>query len=315
MFVTKVESDGAFWPLIHNCVLFALGFGNLMLLCVVWIQGSWQIAMGVVPLPICVIGYKIWSAVKMNPRFFYFIPDEREREQMKFQIPADDGVTMTALEDRYENPAISKPLLVPLVDAKARELLPEILATGGLSGDQLLAEEDFDITRGNGLDMVDFVEENQMNYSYYQHLMEDTHYGNQARHISKEANYETSEYGPSSYNGADDVQSYKGWNSSQPYSKNYKIPYARSNSLADPDTQLQNGSVSQAELSLPVVPRTYSRRSSSNSLYPPSMLSYEIGVGVAPHPYGSAPDEDDDNTTLLHPQPGWTRHQNTYQPR
>jgi hypothetical protein len=164
--------------------------------------------------------------------------------------------------------------------------------------------------------MVDFVEENQMNYSYYQHLMEDTHYGNQSRHISKEANRETEEYGPPSYNGADDVQPFKGRNPSQPYSKNYKISYALSNSLADPDIQLQNGSASQTELSLPVVPRTCSRRSSFNSLYPPSMLSYEIGAGVAPHPYGSAPDEDDDdNTTLLHPQPGWTRHQNTHQAR
>lgn len=320
MFVTKVESDGSYWPVVHNSVLFALGFGNLMLLCVVWIQGSWKLAMGVVPMPFFVVGYKIWSAIKMNPRFFYFIPDERERQQMKFTIPVDDVAT-TALEDKYENPAISKPLMVPVVHAQARDLLPEIFAaSAAMPGGQLLAEEDFDMTHGSALDRVDFVEENQMNYGYYRDVVEKagayTYPGPQPQvspSAYKEAHNEPSEYfddtayhgytrsshdhyhhdKSSSHGTAGDVAggvASGDIGTADTYSSPYGNPYAARSGAVD----------SLQSLEPPARP---SRRPSATSLYTASGSTLELGAGVAPHHYEAGPDDAyEDDATLLYPQ-------------
>lgn len=133
MFVTKVESDGSFWPIAHDRILFATFIGNLVLLCVVWIQDSWQMATAVIPLLFIIIIYKIWINITLKPQFDYFIPETHEQEMMEFQTAVKNqasGDNASTLEERYSNPALTAVLPSPMVHAKAEHLLPKICKLG-----------------------------------------------------------------------------------------------------------------------------------------------------------------------------------------
>lgn len=69
MEVTKYESNGDFYPLVNDIILFAVAFGNLMLLCVVWVQAGWQIAAAAAPLAATVIAFKVVLWFKFEKRF------------------------------------------------------------------------------------------------------------------------------------------------------------------------------------------------------------------------------------------------------
>lgn len=130
MFVTKVESDGMCWPLVHHCIVFATGFGNLMMLSVVWIKGDWKMAAGVAPAIAAVVIFWIFSSREIRNKFDYFIPDESERqkiaEQNEFNKKGWDEASSYKLSERYQNPAINKRLSVPMVAAKAQYILPTV---------------------------------------------------------------------------------------------------------------------------------------------------------------------------------------------
>lgn len=128
IFVTKAESDGQYWPFLFNALLFATGFGNVVLFAVVWVQGGWKVAVCLGPLLPLLIAFKIFSRKAHNDRFHYFIPTPNEREEMELSRTRSTLSDMShhALARRYRNPAITTKLIVPLVHAKAQHVLPEI---------------------------------------------------------------------------------------------------------------------------------------------------------------------------------------------
>jgi len=73
---TNYESNGLYWPLVVNLLLFALGFGNLMLLCVVWVQSGWKVAAGAIPLAPTVVIFKVVTSLRFNAPYVY--PDTNE---------------------------------------------------------------------------------------------------------------------------------------------------------------------------------------------------------------------------------------------
>lgn len=127
VYKTKAESDGSFWPLLHNRVLFATFIGHLVILCIVWIQGGWRMGVAVLPLLVFVIAYSILVKVTMRPQFDYFIPSAAEAVEIdrydQLYASWDGG---SVLEERYQNPALYRPLLVPMIHAKAQQFLPMI---------------------------------------------------------------------------------------------------------------------------------------------------------------------------------------------
>ncbi|CAN6617525.1 hypothetical protein TRVA0_007S00430 [Trichomonascus vanleenenianus] len=133
--VTKTESDGSFWPLLNNCMLFATAFGNLILLAVIWGQSEWKMAVAIAPMPVSVVLFKIITAKRFNARFWYFIPDAQERELMDMTTSmGNTWETRSNLEERYLNPAINKRLPVPMVHARAEPLLREVCHMDSVSG-------------------------------------------------------------------------------------------------------------------------------------------------------------------------------------
>lgn len=128
IFVTKAESDGLYWPFLHNAMLFATGFGNLALFAVIWVQGGWIKAVCLGPLPVIIIIYKIVSVRVHNDRFYYFIPTEQENAEMESLRTRTNlsDISSGALERRYRNPTITGKLLMPMVHSKAQHILPQI---------------------------------------------------------------------------------------------------------------------------------------------------------------------------------------------
>lgn len=109
--ITKYESYGSFWPLVNNMVLFSVGFGNLMLLCVVWVQAGWKIAIPVIPLVFTVIIFKIVTYAKFDARY-EFCADVEDSDSISGSDKWQGTVERKgwSLGECYENPALVKPL-------------------------------------------------------------------------------------------------------------------------------------------------------------------------------------------------------------
>lgn len=145
IFVTKAETDGLYWPLLFNSMLFATGFGNVVLFAVVWVQGGWQKAVWLAPLLPILIVYKIVSKRTHNDRFYYFIPTPEEQNEMDSYRTRTNlsDLSHSALVRRYRNPAITGKLIVPMVHSKAQHLLPSICKLGSYDQEEAQMETAF----------------------------------------------------------------------------------------------------------------------------------------------------------------------------
>lgn len=198
VFETKAETDGLYWPLLFNSLLFATGFGNAVLFAVVWVQGGWRKSVWLAPLLVVLIVFKICSMRYHNHRFYYFIPTEKEKEQMDMVRTRTNlsDMSATALERRYRNPAITGKLIVPMVHAKAQHLLPRICNLESYDGDDAEMERafiaDFDhtyiddtgayegykmddlsrdpVTTKKFGDRFEIIDEDELNYERYQEI-------------------------------------------------------------------------------------------------------------------------------------------------
>ncbi|ODQ68194.1 DUF221-domain-containing protein [Nadsonia fulvescens var. elongata DSM 6958] len=135
--VTKTQSDGSFWPFLINRIIFALGFGNVVFFVVLWVQAGWRIAMGMAPLPVLLILFKILIMKTLEDRFNYFIPTDDELELIMTQqsLNTNSKEPSAKLQEIYQSPAFSSLLWIPMVNANSQKLLPEILGECGSNAD------------------------------------------------------------------------------------------------------------------------------------------------------------------------------------
>lgn len=188
MFVTKVESDGMYWPLLNNCLLFGLAIGNLVLLAVVWVEGGFELAMAVVPLPVSVIIFRIVQGRVFKDLFYYFIPTDSEREILDIQASMNNSwEKRSSLEQRYLNPAINKRLMVPMVHARSEHMLKTVCAVDSMGSLDGFEYEANPFLPGNkhlrnnadnrrsviNENKFDLVRENELDYEHYQEIVED----------------------------------------------------------------------------------------------------------------------------------------------
>ncbi|KAF8462989.1 hypothetical protein BDZ91DRAFT_796760 [Kalaharituber pfeilii] len=186
VFVTKIESGGAFWRLLFNRFLFAAGFANVIVGIVVWVQYDVSFAWAwVVPLPIILILFKLYCRRKFDEKM-YFHTKTTDRDS----IIAGAGIPKLAkrrnekLRTRFGHPALYRPLIHPMVRKEAQKVLAEVYH-GRTNTDNdstrrtLYGEIDLDVMeRGRpgkklGLDGgtagVDFVEEAEMDFAVWKH--------------------------------------------------------------------------------------------------------------------------------------------------
>lgn len=123
VYTTKIETGGMTWRLLFNRLLFALIFASFILGLVVWAQSTWQNALALAPLPFILVIFKIFCMKKFDDRFTYYIPDQKEHEEM---IIHNNDARKNRLQQRFGHYTLTKDLITPMVHARARHLLSQV---------------------------------------------------------------------------------------------------------------------------------------------------------------------------------------------
>jgi len=124
VFVTKTESGGQFWVTIFNRMVFAVMLSNVVIAVVVKARGTWALVAAIAPLLIIMIAFK-WYCMKTFDLDLKYYARGGMQDQERL---ATDGKTHKAekISSQFGHPALYKPLVTPMVHAKAKHLLGEI---------------------------------------------------------------------------------------------------------------------------------------------------------------------------------------------
>lgn len=125
IFVTKVESGGQFWRILFNRFLSAMALAMLTLAIVVWAQFRDLAAWAMVPLAPIFIIFKVVAHRTFDRKMEYYQANMMGDNALK-QKEEGASAAHGRLERRFGHPALTKPLLRPMVHAKAQHVLPQI---------------------------------------------------------------------------------------------------------------------------------------------------------------------------------------------
>jgi calcium permeable stress-gated cation channel len=125
VFVTKTESGGQMWRILYNRMIFAAILANIMVALVVKARGTWAMIGVMAPLPFLMLGFKWYCKKTFDDDIHYYV-----RTGMR------DGESLTAgskpkkVGDRvlakFGHPALHRPLITPMVHAKAKHVLGQV---------------------------------------------------------------------------------------------------------------------------------------------------------------------------------------------
>ncbi|MCJ1281684.1 hypothetical protein MMC26_001006 [Xylographa opegraphella] len=127
VFITKTESGGQFWNVLFNRVLFATFLANCIAALVIKAAfGSWTMLGCMVPLPIILLGFKVYCSKSFDDQCQYYVQgfinkDPEAISNVGMKLPQN-----TTLGNRFGNPALYQPLIVPMVHESAEHLLANI---------------------------------------------------------------------------------------------------------------------------------------------------------------------------------------------
>ena len=175
VFITKTESGGMSWRVLFNRLVFAVILSDIIIGVVVKARGSWAMVAALVPL-LAVMGALKWYCLRtFDVDIKYYVRGGMKDEER----PAMDHKRRRAekISAKFGNPALSKPLITPMVSAKAQHVLAEIYR-GRLGSDTVAAATGFsdiamtDMAPGGKRPSVDnapfeFVSEAQQDFAYY----------------------------------------------------------------------------------------------------------------------------------------------------
>ena len=127
IFVTKTESGGMFWRVIFNRTIFATVLSSVVVFVVLFVHGDSQhtLAFSIVPLPFLTIGFKIYCKRVFDDKIHFFATKQVHRDiegawDPKSKLKSD------RLASKYGHPALYKPLITPMVHAKAQSILASV---------------------------------------------------------------------------------------------------------------------------------------------------------------------------------------------
>jgi len=129
VFITKTESGGMFWRVLFNRFLFGALISNLVVFLVVWVRGvgTHYQAYAVAPLPFILIGFKIFCARMFDEKIHFFstrvVTPHRMEEGLNVK---QESMRNDRLAARFGHPALYKPLITPMVHAKAQNILASV---------------------------------------------------------------------------------------------------------------------------------------------------------------------------------------------
>jgi hypothetical protein len=126
VFVTKNESAGAFWRALFNRLVFASILANVIVALVAKVQGTWTMVYCIIPLPFLMLGFKFYCMRTFDDDIMYY-----NRANLTDAEAIGGGAKLSKkaadrLNSKFGHPALYKPLMTPMVHAKAAEALKEI---------------------------------------------------------------------------------------------------------------------------------------------------------------------------------------------
>lgn len=194
VFITKNESGGMSWRVLFNRLLFALFLSNLVVIMVVYERGwgTFVQLYAVAPLPVIVIIFKIYCAKTFDEKIHYystrFVPRGAEPEM---GIAHKENLRSNRLAAKFGHPVLYRPLITPMVHAKAQNILASVyrgrLTDGRDAGsgdgtsvsgysdtyalDPMKAGRPGKIA-GSGLSGFEIVPEGRLDFEYYKNRQE-----------------------------------------------------------------------------------------------------------------------------------------------
>lgn len=139
VYVTKNESAGAFWRVLFNRMVFATILANVIIALVAKVRGTWTMVFCVIPLPFLMLGFKFYCMKSFDSECEYY--NRANMTDAEALGPSKPGNKKASdrLNSKFGHPALYKPLMTPMVHAKAAAALKEIyqgrLDSGEMAGE------------------------------------------------------------------------------------------------------------------------------------------------------------------------------------
>ncbi|KAL2267415.1 hypothetical protein VTJ83DRAFT_4692 [Remersonia thermophila] len=129
VFVTKTESGGMFWRILFNRFLFGSMLSHLVVFLIVWVRGdpSHMHAYAVAPLPFMMIAFKIFCRRMFDDQMQYYATSYNPQRRVEAAMDVkEQSLRNDRLAARFGHPSLYKPLITPMVHAKAQNMLASI---------------------------------------------------------------------------------------------------------------------------------------------------------------------------------------------
>lgn len=124
IFVTKTESGGLFWRVLFNRFVFGTILSNLVIWLAIWERGdgTHMMAFSVIPLPFIMVAFKVYCSRAFDDKIYYYAT----RHIQEGALQKDPFGRDNRLASRFGHPALYKPLITPMVHAKAQNILASV---------------------------------------------------------------------------------------------------------------------------------------------------------------------------------------------
>ena len=183
IFITKTESGGMFWRTLFNRMIFATILMSLVVFISAWVHGDGEHleAYLVIPLPFLMLGFKFYCKRTFDDKIHYYTTRLIDSEE---GVGKMSGGRSEKLSKKFGHPALYKPLITPMVHARAQNKLASIYA-GRLSDPNTAGSDDINSISGysdtfvmdpmlpgqpgkmKGVPHFEMVPENKLDFAFY----------------------------------------------------------------------------------------------------------------------------------------------------
>jgi len=127
VFVTKNESGGMYWPVVFNRMIFGTILADVIYFLTTFVRGGGmhEKAFAIVPLPLLMIGFKIYCSRVFDDKI-YFFSTRNVAKHPEEGIQKESRLRSERLASRFGHPALYKPLITPMVHQNAQNMLHSI---------------------------------------------------------------------------------------------------------------------------------------------------------------------------------------------
>ncbi|CAK7233613.1 hypothetical protein SCUCBS95973_008652 [Sporothrix curviconia] len=129
VFVTKTESGGVFWRVLFNRMVFGTFLANLVAFLIVFVRGNADHiqAYVIAPLPFIMIAFKWFCARTYDDKLQYYTTrNVMANPEAGLDIASKENLRSDRLAARFGHPALYRPLITPMVHAKAQNILASV---------------------------------------------------------------------------------------------------------------------------------------------------------------------------------------------